>query len=329
MDMNIVKLAVDSYKGQAAGNYSTMDNMETLRQAFIEANHGKDRIDPRDVRDGKCGELFALAETIIQKTSEEGLQGDEMFNTLVENRNKALGDSDIFHIEDTTLFTVSNIAEGTQGVRRQKIEGGEDIQVKTSPKAIKVYEEMNRLMSGRVDMNEFITRVGRSFTRADLDEIYVTFKAAMDTLQVPFSVTGSFDADKMIDLIEHLEASTGASATIFGTRAALRKVTTAVESDQAKTDIYNMGYYGSFAGTPMVRMKQRHKIGTKDFMLDPTKLYVLAGSDQFIKRVTEGDTYISLTGMYDKQDFTQEYTMIQRTGVGIIMASDAGIYTLS
>ena len=329
MDANIVKLAVDSYRGEAAGNYSVRDNMETLRQAFIEANNGKDHIDPRDIRDGKCADLFALTEVIIQKVSEEGFAGNEMFMSLVENRNKALGDSDVFHVEDSTLFTVANIAEGTQGVRRQKIEGGEDIQVKTSLRAVKVYEELNRLMSGRVSMNDFIDRVGKSFTQADLNDIYVAFAAAMDSIEDPYSVTGTFDPDQLISIIDHVEAANGTKATIFGTRAALRKITGVVESDEAKDDMYNMGYYGKFAGTPIVCMNQRHKINTNEFLLPNDKLYVFAGGDRFIKRVTEGDTYMNLSGMYDKQDLTQEYLVMQRSGIGIVMASKAGIFTIS
>jgi len=329
MDNNIIKLAVDSYRGVAAGNYSVRDNMETLRQAFIEANNGKDHLDPRDIRDGKCADLFALTEVIIQKVSEEGFTGNELFMSLVENRNKALGDSDVFHVEDNTLFTVANIAEGVQGVRRQKIEGGEDIQIKTSLRAVKVYEELNRLMSGRVSMNDFIDRVGKSFTQADINEIYVAFAAAMKAIEEPYSVTGSFDASKLIDIIDHVEAANGTKATIFGTRAALRKITDIAVSDEAKSDFYNMGYYGKFAGTPVVRMDQRHKINSNEFLLPNDKLYVFAGGDRFIKRVTEGDTFVNLSGMYDKQDLTQEYLVMQRSGIGVVMASKVGVFTIS
>ena len=327
--MNIVKLAVDCYKGAPAGNYSRSDNMETLRQALIDANHGKDRVDPRDLRDGKCSELFALMETIIQKATQDGLTGDEFFMDFVEERNLALGDSDVFHVEDTSLFTVANIAEGTKGIRRQKIEGGQDIKVSTSLKGVRIYEEANRLLSGRVDMATFIDRVAKSFTARDLDEIYATFIAAMDKVETPYTVSGSFDEDKLMTAVDHIEAATGNYAKIIGTRAALRKVSTAIQSDEMKSDMYNMGYFGKCNGVPMISMRQRHKVNTTDFILPGDALYIVASEERFIKRVTEGETYVELTGMYVKQDFTQEYMMTQRNGIGVIMNSVIGVYTLS
>lgn len=111
-------------------------------------------------------------------------------------------------------------------------------------------------------------------------------------LRADIKNTGSFDASKLIDIIDHVEAANGTKATIFGTRAALRKITDIAVSDEAKSDFYNMGYYGKFAGTPVVRMDQRHKINSNEFLLPNDKLYVFAGGDRFIKRVTEGDTFV-------------------------------------
>ena len=42
------------------------------------------------------------------------------------------------------------------------------------------------------------------------------------------------DEEKLLELVAHVEAATGMTAKIIGTKPALRKVTTAVVSDQAK-----------------------------------------------------------------------------------------------
>ena len=62
---------------------------------------------------------------------------------------------------------------------------------------------------------------------------------------------------------------------IVGTRKALRKIKTAVVSDSAKEEMYAMGHFGRFNGTELVAVKQRHKSGTDDFILDDNVLYVL------------------------------------------------------
>ena len=51
---DIVKLAVDAYRG-IVEKFSVAQAQKTLREAMIDLNHGKTSIDPRDVRDGKCG----------------------------------------------------------------------------------------------------------------------------------------------------------------------------------------------------------------------------------------------------------------------------------
>ena len=120
-EMNdIVRLAVDAYKGSVE-KYSVQQSEDTVRQALIEANNGKTYLDYRDIRDGKCPQLFSLVETILSNTVQEGLSADMAFNSLVDYRNVAEGDSPLFEVEDNTLFVVSDAANGTQGVRRQRL----------------------------------------------------------------------------------------------------------------------------------------------------------------------------------------------------------------
>lgn len=40
IDSNLIKLAVDGYKGHVAGDYSDNDTQEALRKALVEANGG-------------------------------------------------------------------------------------------------------------------------------------------------------------------------------------------------------------------------------------------------------------------------------------------------
>lgn len=51
---------------------------------------------------------------VVEKVSEEGLKGDEFFTQFIEDRNLALGDSNIFHTKKDCLLTVADVAEGTQ-----------------------------------------------------------------------------------------------------------------------------------------------------------------------------------------------------------------------
>lgn len=329
IDSNLVKLAVDGYKGHVAGNYSVGDTQEALRKALVDANGGSTKLDIKAIRDGKCNQVFAIVEELVNVIHEEGLKGDEFFMNMVEDRNMALGDSNKFHIERECLFAVADIAEGTQGVRRQRIEAGQDITVNTQLRAIKIYEELNRILAGRIDFNKFVDLVGKSFTKQELDATYDAFVGMFKKLKAPYTETGSFDEDKLLDLIDHVEASTGETAVIVGTRKALRKIKTAIVSDSAKEEMYAMGHFGRFNGTELVAVKQRHKSGSDDFILDDNVLYVFAGDTKPIKRVTEGDVTMLMGTPMTNADMSQEFLMMKRTGIAVIFDRDFGVYNLS
>lgn len=329
IDSNLIKLAVDGYKGHVAGDYSVNDTQEALRKALVEANGGSTKLDIKAIRDGRCNGVFAIIEELVNVIHEEGLKGDEFFMNMVEDRNLSLGDTNKFHIERECLFAVADIAEGTQGVRRQRIEAGQDITINTQLRAIKIYEELNRILAGRIDFNKFVDLVGKSFTKQELDATYDAFVGMFKKLKTPYTETGSFDEDKLLELIDHIEASTGETAVVVGTRKALRKIKTAVVSDSAKEEMYAMGHFGRFNGTELVAVKQRHKSGTDDFILDDNVLYVFAGDTKPIKRVTEGDITMLMGTPMNNADMSQEFLMMKRTGIAVIFDRDFGVYNLS
>lgn len=239
---NVVKLALDTIQGRIQGNFSKEDVSETLRKAFIEANGGSTTINIKTFHRGN--QLFDIIEELLPSIVEAGLRGDEYFFDLVEYRNLAEGDMNEFYVEDDSEFIVADVAHGTQGIRRQRLNAGETLAVKTSPKAVKVYEELRRLLAGRVDFNTFITKVGQAMTKELRMDIYNAFNGISATtagLSDTYVISGTFDEAKLLELIEHVEAKTGQTAKIVGTKTALRKVTTAVVADEAKSDMYNIG----------------------------------------------------------------------------------------
>lgn len=328
MDNKLVKLAVDSYRGRAAGTYSTDDNMTVLRNAMIEANNGSTKLGFKDIRDGKCNGLFALVEEILTKTIVEGLPTNSPIFQFVDNKTVALGDKATFYIPDNSLLTVADIASGTQGIRRQRVEFGKTMSLDTQLKAIKIYEELDMVLSGRIDFNEFIDKVSKAFQTEINNDLVTTFMGTYSKVVAPYSVSSVYAEDKMIELIDHVEAATGMTAKLLGSRMALRKVKTDEGSDEGKNDLYNMGYQGKFNGTPKFVMKNGHKHGTTDFILNDTDIYVVAGDDKFIKFVTEGDVTMLMGDPTTKADFSQEFTMLQKYGIGIALSQEFGIYRI-
>lgn len=325
----IVKLAIDAYKGSVE-KYSVGQSQEALRQALVEANGGSTKLDYKAIRDGKCNGLFALIEEILSRTVVEGLTGDEFFNALVDFRNVAEGDQNIFIVEDSNLFVIDDVANGTQGIRRQRIGGSNEVSIPTTMKMVRIYEELNRVLAGRVDFNHFINVVAESFRQKMLNDIYTLWSGATaDDLGgvAYFPAAGSYNEDELLELISHVEAAAGGkTATIVGTKKALRALKDAIDGDVAKNDLYNLGYVGKFYGTPVIATPQRHKAGSTDFVFADDVLTIIAGDDKPIKFVYEGDPIVLMGDPMQNADFTQEYLYGEKYGLGIVLAGgNAGI----
>lgn len=250
-DMNeIVRLAVDAYHGTTT-KYSKSESMDTLRQAMVAANNGSTTLNYKNIRDGKCSGLFTLIEEILQRTIVDGFQGDEYFNSLVDFRNVAMGDKNLFMVEDSNLFVVSDAADGTQGIRRQRLGGVSETSIPTSFKVVRIYEELNRVLSGQVDFNMFIQKVSESFRKKLLDDVYALWSTATANDfggTTYFPAAGAYDEDALLDLIAHVEAAAGGKpATVIGTKRAVRNLAPAIEGTESRSDLYNMGLTDSYS----------------------------------------------------------------------------------
>ena len=305
-------------------------NEAALRTALIEANGGSTKIDYKTLRRNKA-EIFEIIEEIIPAILVEGLKGDEFFMNLVDYRNVALGDDIRFVAEDNSEFIVATIAHGSQGVYRQRLNAGQTLDVKTSLKGIKAYNELDLFLAGRIDWNTYIDRVYKAMKKKYLETIYTTFDGIASSttgMSATYYISGTFDEARLNELVAHVEAATGKTAIIFGTKTGLSKVTTAVVSDEAKTDLYNLGYYGKFNGTNMISVRQAHKAGTDTFLIDDTKLWIVASDDKPIKMVDKGEGLMIETDSESNADLTKEYLYGQEFGCGLLINGKLGIYDM-
>ena len=330
--MEVLKMMIDTVKGKSMEGYSKGQTSEAIRNALIELNGGEKKLDMKKFYRGS--EMYSLVEELIPVIIDEGFKDEDPIFSLVEYRNIKDGDEEAFYVEGNSLFMVADAAAGIRGVRRQRIDKSESVTVKTSVKIVRVYEEMNRLLAGKVSFDKFIENVAKSFKQQILADAYKAISeisketAGLDQNYV-IAGTASDNEDALITLIQHVEAATGKEARIYGTKAALRKVKNAVVSNEAKSDLYNMGHYGRFNGTEMVCMRQVHKAGTSTFLLDDSKLYIIAGDDKPVKVVNEGDGILYEGDPTANNDLTREYVYGQAFGTGVICAEKLGIFTMA
>ena len=330
--MELLQVMIDAVKGTSPENYTKGQTSEVIRQALIEANGGSNKINIKNFYRGS--QVYSLIEELIPTIIDEGFKDEDVIFSLVDYRNIADGDEQEFEIEGNSLFAVADAAAGVKGVRRQRIDESQKVTVKTSMKIARVYEELNRLLAGRISFDTFVDRLAKSFKQQILADAYKAIDAiATNTVGlnadyvVASNVAGA--EDKLLELIAHIEAATGKTARLYGTKAALRKVPNAVLSDEAKSDLYNMGYFGKFNGNDMVALRQVHKPGTTKFAMNDNKIFVIAGGDKPVKVVNEGEGLMVEGEATDNQDLTKEYVYGQLMGVGVACSEAMGVFTFS
>jgi hypothetical protein len=323
MEANFRKLCIDAYRGVPTA-FAEGNPTDVIVNKIKEANNGSTTIDYKAIRDGKCPELFAIIEELIDVALDVAATEDSPIRDMIETKNGAWGDKPEFLISDNSLLTVDVVANGTQGIRRQRLIGGQKVTLTPVNKAIKIYEELILILSGRIDWVEFVNRVAKSFER----EFYASVAAQLNNLSTArFTVTasGSPSESGLLNLIEKVEAATGKTAYVLGTRTALRNFPMSQIGETVKGDYYDVGFSQSFNGTPCIRLKN-YLDAAGNFVLSDTRVYVIAGDDKFIKHYIEGEPIVIARDAADNADLTQEYTVIRREGTAVVVSDTMGVY---
>lgn len=326
----LIKLAVDTVKGVPSA-FSEGNPSDVIRNALIEANGGSTKIDVKAMRKAN-GSFYELVEELIVASIIEGLPESNPIFKWAETKNGKAGDKPEFRVHKDSVLAVAEVANGTLGIRRQRIFGDTTKTLTPIPHAVKVYEELQRLLAGRADWVDFVNAVSRSFILDTNRAIADAFASIATTTPNVISETGSFSEASMVDLIEKVEMNNpGKTARIFGTKTALRNLnvsTSNMVGETIKDDYYNMGYMGKFNGTEVFELKNGLKTDGTTKILDDTKLYVIATDEQFIKYYNEGDALIVESKLGDNSDLTQDYTVINTYAVAVELADKIGLYDM-
>lgn len=339
-EKTLISLVVNNYKNVPT-KYSVDETQSAIYNALIKANNGKKTLDIRDIRDGKCTGLFSIIEEVLAQTEYIGIEQNPLFKEIVEYKSARLGDKNEFYVEDTSEFYVSMIAEGTQALKRQRMSGGRIFSPDIHKYGIKIYEELDRLLAGRVDFSQLIQKATNSFNTCRGELILNSF------LQIPvtnpvnvISVTSdSYSEDDLLDLCINVENSArmydsnSVRPIIMGTKKALRNIaldpTTLAE--QGKIDLYNNGFYGKFRGYTCIEIPQTLRRNTLTGYLPDNVLWVISSlTEKPVKFYTEGDPFVVTGNPLNNADLSQDWLMEERFGCGIVLSGKKnGIYTIS
>lgn len=324
---DITKLAIDLTNGNL-GNFSAQDANETLRQAFIRI-FGSDKPSHYQWEQNKNAAFQIISESIGTKVV-SGITNQ--FEPWVEVRNTAYGDSLTFDVENPELFKFATVSAGNGELRSQRTHNGK-FTVATAWKGVKIREEFERFLAGRIDWDKLAAKLNASVQHQISLDMYNALWASFSSLSAPYQQSGVWDEAKLITICSNVEAAnqTGEVA-IIGTKGALSRVVGSVVSENMKDQLNNLGHYGKFRGYNMFSIKQAHLPGTNTFAIDDRFLLVVpTPADKMIKLVLEGNPIVSDTLMQDSSpaDLSKSFLFLQKYGVGIVAATRYGIYRIS
>ena len=330
MSKNIITLANDLAMNKVT-DYSVEDSNEVLRSAFYDLlgmDEYNSKISRRAMRKHKL-EIFEIIEEVLDVSIDRDLRNQ--FDDWVEYRNLARGDKQSFITPDDQLFKVAIISDGNQNLLRQRVRGGQRVTVPTQNYGVKIYEELDRFLSGDVDWNAMIQNVSLSFALQIRDEVV---SAIVDNFPhagaEKTSVTIGADPteSEILTFAQKIKAKTRQDVSIYGTKLALHKIKPNVTSDAQDGQRNATGYYDQIAGIPMYELENSLK-ENGEFRLEDDFILILPETrDKMIKVVNEGESYTEEGRPEGNASMDLEYIMTNRMGIAIMPSSVYGYITL-
>lgn len=314
--------------------YSAESLEGTLREKLIELNGGSDKMSMSAVKAFRAHpELYAYVEELIVALSAEALSASDFYANMVDQRNIAAGDEPIFHVRKGAHYVVANCARGTQGIRRQRIEEDKDVVLNPEPRAVKVYDELVRLLAGKTSATKMVEDISKAIARAQLNDVFAAWNNLTSTeLGSTFApAAGSYDEEVLLDLAQKVSAANdGAEVYFVTTLAGARSINASDNSEVGKTDIYNYGYRRKWNGIDVAIVPQRFQEGTTSFMFNDKVIAILPKLDEKpIKQVIQGEAFTNIHNPEDNADLSTDVVTITAWATAFVTGEQYGKYTLS
>jgi len=321
---DLQKLSLDIAKGKVEKCIMT-EGSDVIREAILDACGMENGWDVYKFQQNKYEVYRILSETITVAISELMI---DKYRDWVDFKDTALGDIAEFRVTNNDLFKVGLVADGTNELRRQKLLQGR-LAMTGFPMGVKIYAEFLDFMMGKIDWQDLVNRVAKSMDNKVAELIVKQIESAYNGLDTKYVQSGSYDEEKLMDLVARVEAKTGEKVAIFGTKKALAKLRKGEIATMAvadKDDIRNHGYVTVLQGTPVVEIPQT--LDQKgDFALSADMLFIVPQGTKMIKLGFEGDAYISeINDPATRMDQQMEYLITRKVQLGVVKASYYGVY---
>ncbi|WP_010498374.1 hypothetical protein [Paenibacillus elgii] len=253
------------------------------------------------------------------------------FAQFAEVRNVGWGDNLKFTVPNNDLFIVSKIAQGIRRGEPQRLYNS-DLTLTPVPHEVTIQEDFYRILAGKINWGEWISRIAQSIETAISTDVYNAFYGSYANLNAKFK-EAAFDKDAFVKLAQRVQASNrGARTVVFGTQIALSKVIP--DADFVKFGVglgeeyTRMGFLGNFMGADLYKLDQRIKPNDPDYnfaIQDDALYFVSVGVDRPVKIGFEGNVLINQSQFGANADNTVDHNVQQLWDVAVVSSAKHGI----
>lgn len=345
----VKNLMFDLYRGELSDGVTKREAEETLRdmtkQIFGLGDNPTKRELIRSKRD-HSREYFDVIEEVVDFTVTTGLRENEWFNQLVNYRNLAEGDENLFVNEaDETILSIARMGKRHHDSILQRLPGNKTYQIETDLYGAAVGASIDRYILGKEDWTKLINAITRAFVIMIQDLI---FDEVMDAYQKLPVQSGFVESGALVDtnrkkfnkVLQNVSvANNNAPVVIFGTMVGLQELEGLIDvkwiAASQKEDVAAMGRLGNYGRYQLVEIPQRFARNdvTKD-VYDDNKLFIFAsGDDKLVDFVDVGETLITEVTergiAQGRMDDIQSYEVQRELGCGVRLGRYFGQWTIT
>ena len=338
---NLSVLIYENARGQVPAQYSQMNVKErdnVIREAFLETmglTEGYSKKEFRQAWRENKNKVYAITEEIASQIMKNGeLERISFFEQFVDVRNEALGDSVEFIVESENELEFAEFSGNHFDLRRTRVESHGFFTPTMRDYGVKVYSYFEQVASGRISFTDLCNKIEIAMRKKLAELAETTFTSALNNLPVQFKVSGSYDENSILEMLSHVEASTGQKPHLVGTVAALRKLAGVSDylplSTNMRDELNDNGVLSVWNSYKLIPLAQGHKIGGFEFTMDNNKIYALTGGEKPVAMLLEGDVEVKEVGDgVTNADRSLEQAIVFKAGCAVKYNKALGVITLA
>lgn len=304
----IKNLMFDLYNGELSEGVTKKEAEEKIREVsrnlFGLAEGASKRDRQRAYRDhGR--QFFDVIEEVVDFTVTTGLKENEWFNALVNYRNLAEGDDNLFYNEhEEVILSIAKMGKRHHDTMLQRLPEGKTYSLETDLYGAAVGADIDKYIIGQVDWTKLIDAITKAFIVKIQELIFAEVMVAYKKLpvQTGFVEKGALNDTNRKQFNKVLQnvsvANDNADVVIFGTMVALQELEGLIKvdwiADSQKESVASMGRLGNYGRYQLVEIPQKFARNdvTKDVYKDDVLFIFASGENKLVDMVDVGETII-------------------------------------